>query len=99
MCGEAGKLHPYVRHGLSETNNVTLRLRVRLCMPTTPCPACARQTPRHLDAASRSSVMSYYICQNCGHIWTVNKLNSSINKVMPLPLKKLPLKLLQTVPK
>ena len=58
-------------------------------MPVQACPAWCQQTPRHLDEASKSSVMRYYMCQHCGHIWTVNKRNPTIvTNVSPMPQKQ-----------
>ena len=61
---------------------------LELPMPVLACPACGQQTARHLDEASKSSYVSYYLCRNCEHIWTINKQNPSIvTHVTPLPKK------------
>ena len=42
-------------------------------MPNQPCPACARPTPRTLDATNRIAYVNYYSCESCGHIWTTSR--------------------------
>ena len=55
-------------------------------MPIQPCPACGAKTPRHMDEASRDAFVYYYRCDNCGHVWTINKQDPSrVTHVTPLP--------------
>jgi len=46
-------------------------------MPTLPCPACAKPTPRLLDESSKEAVVNYYRCE-CGHIWTISKTTGKL---------------------
>jgi endogenous inhibitor of DNA gyrase (YacG/DUF329 family) len=42
-------------------------------MPTRPCPECQHTAPRYLPASSDGSVMNYYRCPECGHVFMVPK--------------------------
>jgi len=56
-------------------------------MPTLPCPACARPTPRLLDETSKDTLVNYYRCE-CGHIFTISKATGKlVSHVSPLPEK------------
>lgn len=40
-------------------------------MPARPCPECRHPAPRFLAAPSQSADVSYYRCDDCGHVWHV----------------------------
>jgi hypothetical protein len=49
------------------------------------CPVCGRETPP-LPQLSNTSMVFYYRCDACRHIWTVDKDGSgNVNHVTPLP--------------
>lgn len=55
-------------------------------MPNLPCPACGRITPRHLHHTSAYALVNSYVCEGCGHIWTIDKLDRArVTHVTPLP--------------
>ena len=41
-------------------------------MPKSHCPQCGR-TGRFLEQSSQGSVVDYYRCDGCGHVWTTPK--------------------------
>ena len=41
-------------------------------MPSPTCPKCHR-VGRHLIASSENSVVDYYRCDSCGHVWTLDR--------------------------
>jgi hypothetical protein len=42
-------------------------------MPIRPCPDCRHQTPRQLQGISPDALVWYYRCDQCGHVWNVEK--------------------------
>lgn len=42
-------------------------------MPIQPCPSCGVPVTRRLDFTSQYADVNYYICERCGHIWTISK--------------------------
>ena len=44
-------------------------------MPVRPCPNCASATARELESISKDAYAFYYRCPECGHVWTVPKVN------------------------
>ena len=57
-------------------------------MPSRPCPACQQDTARLLEGASAGAYVWYYICPQCGHTWSVSKIDeTNIRHVTPLPSK------------
>jgi hypothetical protein len=42
-------------------------------MPILPCPQCQNPTARMLDFPSKGAMVWYYRCQNCAHVWTIDK--------------------------
>ena len=64
-------------------------LRLAL-MAICACPVCGRETPA-LPGLSVDSIVFYFRCDGCRHIWTVNKVDpAKIDHVTPLPLKTPP---------
>ena len=53
-------------------------------MPIRPCVACGVATTRLLDEASRHSIVWYYRCDACGHVWALHKDNGQVHHVTPL---------------
>jgi hypothetical protein len=57
-------------------------------MPIQPCPNCGRQVARRLESSSQWAHVNYYICEHCGHIWTISKdASGRVTHVTPLPEK------------
>ena len=42
-------------------------------MPNGPCPHCAAESPRLLQAVSRIAFVNYYRCPECRQVWTMTK--------------------------
>ena len=55
-------------------------------MPIRLCPSCKAEMPRLLDQSSKDTLVWYYRCLVCGHVWAVDKLNGKTTRhVTPLP--------------
>jgi hypothetical protein len=39
------------------------------------CPGCHGTTTRWLEGSSAGSIVDYYRCDMCGHVWSVSKLH------------------------
>jgi transposase-like protein len=39
------------------------------------CPKCQSENPRFLNGASDEAMVNFYRCDECGHVWTVQKSN------------------------
>jgi len=48
-------------------------------MPYRLCPNCQTQG-RLLDHVSKDTVVEYYRCETCSHIWTHDKVNHTITR-------------------
>jgi predicted RNA-binding Zn-ribbon protein involved in translation (DUF1610 family) len=46
----------------------------RVAMPQWTCPTCQRPG-RLLESASANSLVNYYRCDRCGHVWAHDKCN------------------------
>jgi hypothetical protein len=42
-------------------------------MTVTPCPKCHKTNSRLLKSTSTAARVHYWICDHCGHFWTVPK--------------------------
>jgi len=42
--------------------------------PLIPCPSCAAVSGRFLQYVSHGSLKDYYRCDDCGHLWTRDKI-------------------------
>ena len=42
-------------------------------MSARPCPHCRTPAPRHLPHTSEYSLVDYFRCDTCGHVFTVTK--------------------------
>ena len=42
-------------------------------MPTRPCPHCRKPAPRHLPHSSEQALVNYYRCDDCGHVFAIEK--------------------------
>ena len=77
-------------------NGACASLRPRLClglrftMPKHSCPACGVETPRVIEAPTLFSLVNYYRCEHCGHVWTTDKNDHTklIHHVTPLRERK-----------
>ena len=57
-------------------------------MPAPPCPECEKDTTRQLESLSSDSLVDYYRCDDCGHVFTTRKGTTDVlNHVTPKPLK------------
>ena len=45
-------------------------------MPIQPCPECQTRAVRWLEASSQEAHVNYYRCEQCGHVWTLSKLQT-----------------------
>jgi len=53
-------------------------------VPSLPCPACGKATPRLLEENNEDARANYYRC-DCGHIWSIHKQTGKlIAHVTPL---------------
>ena len=58
-------------------------------MPVQACPACNRPTPRLGDSPDDRTLVDYYHCSECGHVWTTSKADGSIDThITPLTKTK-----------
>lgn len=43
-------------------------------MANRPCPQCGHQAPRYLPASSAGATVLYYMCDACGCVFHLNKI-------------------------
>jgi hypothetical protein len=56
--------------------------------PRAICMQCGSSLARHLEGASRHATVDYFRCEQCGHVWAVDKVRGIVRHVTDQARKK-----------